>query len=248
MSAKKYIEEVVALIQEINTTQMEKIQEVAALVTDSVRRERPVFLFGAGHSNILAIECFSRAGGFRNFQAVIDPGLDFGSGSLRQSGFERLPGYAPIVFQSYDVQPEDLFIIISNSGRNPVPVQMAIEAKKKGAVVIALTSVAHSNSVESNDSSGKKLVDLADIILDNGCPVGDALVKFEGLLPRVGPGSTVAGATILNAIIVQAAEDLIDIGIVPPVALSGNMPGGKEYNQTLQAQHVNVMKQMKHRE
>ena len=246
MSAETYLTQIKELINKIESSQLEKIHQVADLVASAVINERLVYLFGAGHSNILAIECFDRAGGLGNMQPMIDAGLDFISGASRQGGFERLPGYSPIVIKEYDLQPGDVIIVISNSGRNPAPVQMALEAKKLGATVIALTSVEHSQAVSSNDPSGKKLIDIADIILDNGCPAGDALVQFPGFLPRVGPGSTVAGAAILNAIVVQAAKNLLDQGLVPPVAISGNLPEGKEFNEKFFNRQRKFYSKMKH--
>lgn len=231
MGAEQYISGIRRLIEQVEKTQMDTIRRVAGLVADAVEAERLVYIFGAGHSHFLAYECFVRAGGLANMQAILDHGLDFGSGMRRQSGFERLPGYAEIVIKDYDIGPGDLMIVVSNSGRNPAPVTMALEGKKRGATVVALTSLPHSTSVASNDPSGKRLFEVADLVLDNGCPAGDALVELEGLPPRVAPGSTVMGALIINAIVAQAAKDLVDRGVTPPVAFSGNLEGGREYNE-----------------
>lgn len=231
MSAEQYILEIKKLIERVEKTQLSNIRHVAELIEDSIMRDRLVYVFGAGHSHLLAYECFNRAGGLVTMQAILDTGLDFGSGMRRQGGFERLPGYAKIVIQDYDIRPGDVMIIISNSGRNPAPVEMALEGKKRGATIIALTSLPHSTSVSSSDPSGKRLFEVANIVLDTGCVAGDALVKLEGLPPRVGPGSTVMGALILNAIVVQIAKNLLDRAEIPPVALSGNLAGGREYNE-----------------
>jgi uncharacterized phosphosugar-binding protein len=231
MGAELYILEIKKLIEKVEKTQLSNIRRAAELVADSIVRDRLVHIFGAGHSHFLAYECFDRAGGLLNMQAILDHGLDFGSGMRRQGGFERFPGYAKIVIQDYDIGPDDVMIVISNSGRNPAPVEMALEGKKRGATIIALTSLPHSTSVSSNDPSGKRLFEVADLVLDNGCVAGDALVELEGLPPRVGPGSTVIGALILNAIVVQAAKNLLNRGEIPPVAFSGNLEGGREHNE-----------------
>jgi len=246
MSAQTYIDEAKKLIEKIEKTQMDKIHQVAELVSEAIIKEKLVYIFGAGHSSILCIECFARAGGLANMQPMLDAGLDYGSGAQRQSGFERLPGYAKCMVHDYNIQPGEVVIILSNSGRNPVPVQMALEAKELGAVIVGITSFAHTNSVTSNDPSGKKLIDVADIIFDNGCPAGDALVKFPDFLPRVGPGSTVAGAVILNSIVVQASKNLLDKGINPPVAFSGNLPEAKEYNEQFFKQREVFSRKMRH--
>jgi len=231
MSAEQYILEIKKLIEKVEKTQISNIRRAAELIADSIMRDRLVYVFGAGHSHLLAYEVFARAGGLAQMQPILDHGLDFGSGARRQGGFERLPGYAKIVIQDYDIRPGDVMIVISNSGRNPAPVEMALEGKKRGATVIALTSLPHSMSVSSSDPSGKRLFEVADLVLDTGCVAGDALVKLEGLPPRVGPGSTVIGALILNAIVVQVAKNLLDRGETPAVAFSGNLEGGQEYNE-----------------
>jgi uncharacterized phosphosugar-binding protein len=247
MSAQQYISEIKHLIDYIEISQMENIQRVADLVADAILQERLVYIFGAGHSNLMACECFARAGGLANIQPILDPGLDFYAGAARQSGFERLPGYVHCLIQDYDIQPGDVVIIVSNSGRNPAPVQMALEVKKLGAIVVALTSMAHSASVTSKDPSGKRLFEIADIVLDNGCLPGDALVQLPELRPRVGPGSTVMGAMILNAIIVQASRNVLDRNGLPPVGMSGNLEGGKEYNEKIAEIRNKFSRKMRHR-
>jgi uncharacterized phosphosugar-binding protein len=233
MSAEQYIAEIKKLIGGVEKTQLGNIRRAAEWVAETVMQDRLVYLFGAGHSCLLTLEVFARAGGIMHMQPILDAGLDFGSGAGRQGGFERLPGYAKIVIQDYDIQPDDLMIVISNSGRNPAPVEMALEAKERGATIIALTSLPHSSSVSPSNPAGKRLFEVADLVLDTGCPAGDALVQLEGLPPRVAPGSTVIGALILNAIVAQAAKNLLDRGEVPAVPLSGNLEGAREYNEQL---------------
>lgn len=121
MSAEKYINAAKELIKKIEESQLDVIHKVADLVSNAIINEKLVFIFGAGHSSILSIECFARAGGLGNMQPMLDAGLDYGSGARRQSGFERLPGYAKCMVNDYGIGEGDLVIIISNSGRNPVP-------------------------------------------------------------------------------------------------------------------------------
>ena len=247
MSAEQYILEIKKLIGKVEETQLDNIRRAAELVADSIMRGRLVYVFGTGHSSLLSMEVFARAGGLFQMQPILDAGLDFGSGANRQGGFERLPGYSRVVIQDYDIAPDDVMIVISNSGRNPTPVEMALEGKKRGATIIALTSLPHSMSVSSNDPSGKRLFEIADVVLDNGCVAGDGLVKLEGLPPPVGPGSGVVGALILNAIVVQAAKNLLDRGATPAVAFSGNLEGAQEYNENVLGEAMNKFwRQMRH--
>lgn len=231
MSAEQYMAEIRELIDGVEQTQLEGIKRAAEWLADSIQRDRLVFIFGAGHSALLAQEVFARAGGLLQMQPILDPGLDFFAGARRQGGFERLPGYAKIVIQDYDIQSDDVLIVISNSGRNPAPVEIALEAKEKGAKIVALTSLPHSTGVSANNPAGKRLFEVSDLVLDTGCPPGDAVVKLEGLPPRVAPSSTVIGALILNAIVAQTARYLLDRGATPAVAMSGNLEGGREYNE-----------------
>lgn len=247
MSAEQYILEIKNLIEKVEETQLDNIRRAAELVADSIMRDRLVYVFGTGHSSLLSMEVFARAGGIFQMQPILDAGLDFGSGARRQGGFERLTGYAKIVIQDYDIAPDDVMIVISNSGRNPTPVEMALEGKKRGATIIALTSLPHSTSVSPNNPSGKRLFEVADLVLDNGCVAGDGLVKLEGLLPPVGPGSGVMGALILQAIVVQAAKNLLDRGETPAVPLSGNLEGAREYNhKVLGEAREKFWRQMRH--
>ena len=233
MSVERYVEEIRGLIDKVESTQVENIKRAAQWITDSVARGDLVYIFGAGHSHILCYEVFARAGGFPHWQPILDQGLDFGAGARRQGGFERLPGYAQYVIRDYDIKPDDVVIVISNSGRNPAPVEIALEAKERGAKIIALTSMAHSSSVSAANPAGKRLFEISDLVIDNGCPAGDALISLEGLPAKVAPGSTVLGALILNCIVAQVAQNLLDRGVKPPVWISGNLEGGQDYNKRI---------------
>ncbi len=233
MGAENYISEVKGLIKKLETTQMDTIRKVAALIGEETMKNEFVYVFGAGHSNILATEVFVRAGGLVNFHPIFDSGLDFGSGARRQSVFERMPGYIQCIMQDYQIKEKNVIIIISTSGINPAPVEVALEAKKKEAVVVAITSLAYAKSVPPRDPSGKKLYEIADFVIDNGCPPGDALVSLTDLPPRVGAGSTVIGAIIMNSLVTEAAEYILKKGNVPPIVFSGNLPQGDEYNQKI---------------
>ena len=143
---------------------------------------------------------------------------------------ERVEGMADVMLHYYEPSAKDALIIISNSGRNAAPIEMAKGAKARGVPVIAITSLAHSKGTNSRHSSGKKLYELADVVIDNGCPKGDCLMHLEGLRQPVGAGSGVAGLFIAHSIIVQTIQNLLERGIEPPVFMSGNLDGSDEFN------------------
>ncbi len=231
MSIEQYIAEVKKLVERVEQTQIDAMKRAARLMADAILWDRLVYVFGAGHSSLLAYDVFARAGGLLHMQPMADAGLDFASGANRQGGFERLPGYAGIVIADYDIQPGDVIIVISQSGRNPAPVEIALEGKARGATIIALTSLPHSRSVTPGNPADKRLFEIADLVLDNGCPPGDALVRLEGLAAPVGPGSTVLGAVIMQALVTQTARNILERGAMPAVAMSGNLPDGEAYNE-----------------
>lgn len=228
-----YFDAISRAMERIRETQGENILKAAHLISDCIAKDGLVHAFGTGHSHILAKEISFRAGTLAPINLIYDPSL---AGSLqmeKSSYLERLEGYAKILIDYIDPSPEDIVIIISNSGRNAVPVEMALEARERGNKVIAVTSVAYSKNSTSRHSSGKRLFEVADVVLDNCGKVGDIAVKVPELEQGLGPTSTITGAYILNAVIVQAAFNLLDQSIEPPVLWSGNLDKGMAFNENI---------------
>ncbi|MCQ2475268.1 MAG: SIS domain-containing protein [Clostridia bacterium] len=229
--ALEYLENLNRIINEIIENQLGAIEECSAAFAQALENDRNIFLFGTGHSHMLAEELFYRAGGLVKIQPVLETALMLHESAAKSTEIERLPGYADILFETYSMKKDDVIVIISNSGRNGVCVDMAQLAKEKGLKVAALTNLNHSKSMESRHPSGKKLYQFADIVLDNmGC-VGDASVHFEQLGRNAAPTSTSAGAAILNAVVAGCIEKMLDDGVVPEVFSSSNVDGGDEVNE-----------------
>ncbi len=150
---------------------------------------------------------------------------------------ERLPGVASVLLDRHDLREGEVLIVVSNSGINAVPVEIAIEAKQKGLFVIALTSLAHSRKVPARHASGKRLFEVADLYLDNCGETGDAAVVYPGWNGKVGPTSAVAGIFLINQIICRVVERYLAEGLTPPVYVSANLPGGDEHNRRLEEQY-----------
>lgn len=218
-----YIDELIKLLGQLTASQKKNIEASADIVSQSMMNDGVIHMFGTGHSSLIAQEGFMRAGGLLPVNAMLDERVLLSGGALNSSAMEKTDGLAAEILADHEVQPSDAAIIISNSGRNAAPIEMALEMKNKGVPVIAITSARHSASVEPAHSSGKKLSDLADVVFDNGAPYGDAVVTVPGLLSRMGPISTVTGAAIVNCIFIRAAEKILASGGEPIELPSGNV-------------------------
>jgi len=177
---------------------------------------------------LIADEAFFRAGGIAPINPILHERLIFLKGALESTRTEQESGFARFLIELEDIRAEDLGVIISNSGRNAAPLEMAIEMKARGLKVIAITNLKQSRASASRHASGKRLYEVADVTIDNCAPVGDALLALPGLESRIGPSSTVAGATIINSIIIEAVVELLRRGEKIPVLPSANVEGVTE--------------------
>lgn len=232
MLYQNYWQEVNSVLEYVMTTQKEGIEKAAQLVADSLVRDGMLYVFGCGHSHIIGEDLFYRAGGTAAVCAMLDSDLMLHTGAAKSSVYEKMTGLAQPVFERYGITEKDVLLVVSTSGINGVPVEMAMCAKEQGIPVIAIVSGAYAGDT-SRHPSGKKLHDVADIVLDNGIGHGDAAVQIEGSDMRVGPISTISSCLIAQSIVVQADENMWKKGVRPPVYVSGNVPGGMEKNQEL---------------
>lgn len=223
--AKRYFDIVQSVLSRILETQTPALEVAAGMVAGTIQRDGIIYSLGGGHSFLIAVELYCRAGGLSRFDVIHD--RTFGRA-------ERLPGYARTLLESYPVTPTDMVIIVSNSGRNCLPVEMALEARQRGIATIGITSLAHSRSVAPRTPQGLRLFEVCDLAIDTGVPAGDASLELAPGSPlRVGPVSTIAGAFIANCISGMAARKLSECGLEPPVFASANCDGADEHNQPL---------------
>ena len=234
MKGSCYISVVNETIARAWNSQQEKIAAAAEQIAEAIKRKNNVFIFGCSHAGILSEEVFYRTGGLAVINPIFFPGFMLNTKPVTMtSRLERIPGIGRMLLLENHLRKGDVLLIHSVSGRNTVPVEMAIEASKTGVYVIALTNMEYSSGAASQHPSGKKLYEVSDLVLDNCGVPGDAAIRLEGLEEAVGPTSTAVGAALMNGLIIEVVEKLINDKIVPPVFLSANLDGGDEHNRKI---------------
>ena len=227
-SAFDYLDQAQAILNRIRATQMDVIETAAVLCASTILQDGLVHLFGTGHSRIFVEEMFPRHGSFPGFHPIVELSLTYhnlvvGSNGQRQAMFlEHIEGFGQVILRNFVFSKPDCFLIFSNSGVNQVVIDVAMEAKRQNMPVIAVVSMDHCQKSSAVHSSGKKLTDVADIVIDNCTPAGDALVRIDGLDDPVGPGSTIGAATVTNALKCRIAEKLTQSG-KPPIVLTSSI-------------------------
>jgi uncharacterized phosphosugar-binding protein len=230
VSHHQYRERITEILNGIFTTQAENIEKAATVMADCVAGKGLVHLFGSGHSVLPVQDIFPRYGAFPGFRPMMDPRLMWtnviGSGGAKGLlWLERREGYAQVLFENEPIRSGDVMVVFSHGGLNAAGIEVAIESKKRGLTVIAVTSMCNYRQRQATHSSGKKLVDVADIVIDNCCPSEDALVKVDGWKAPVAASSTVATVMISMQLVAQLATELAGRGITLPVFVSPNVPG-----------------------
>lgn len=222
------------LIDKIQLTQEDVIENAAESIVDAIKNNRSIFAFGASHAGMLSMELFYRTGGLVNINPIFAADL---MSNIRPatltSDIERLEGYGNLILRNTDAKKGDVLILHSVSGRNAVTIDMGLEAKKMGIKVIVITNIEYTNIVSSRHSSGLKLKDVGEIVIDNCGEFEDSSQFVKGVEQKMGPTSTVTGAFIVNSISLKVAEKLVEIGIEVPVFHSANIDGGDEHNKLL---------------
>ena len=251
-AALTYFADAISRLEQLRRTQTGNIQKAADLCADRISKGGLVFLFGNGHSRMMCEEMTPRQGCFPGFVALVELALSnhaniVGANGLRAPLYlEGYEGYAEQILRGYKFGPHDAFIVISTSGIRPVIVEMAMGAQKRGMPVIGIVSKAHCEVAKAAHSTGKKLIDCADIVIDNQCPPGDCVLELEGLEWRTGPVSTVTGATIINMIRCATAEGLLARGMKPVLLPSHQFVGNTGAAAQLEEFYEAYRKSLRH--
>lgn len=233
-SMDRYYEIVLGQMREIRATQWQKIDQAAAWLGEALAKDRWLYAFGTGHSHLLAEEIFYRAGGLARATPMLDEKLMLHENAIEATYVEREAGYAEKLLDLYPVEAGDVMLVASNSGRNAVPIELALTARSRGIKVVAITNFAHGKAWPSRHASGKNLADVADLALDNCGISGDACLEVPGFPHRVGSSSTSTGALIVNAIIVQGIDYALKQGVTPEIYISSNSNGDDHNDKLLQ--------------
>ncbi|MER7369099.1 SIS domain-containing protein [Nonomuraea wenchangensis] len=234
-----YVNEVLELARRVAESQAEPVRRAAALLVSALRAGGVVQAFGSGHSEAVAMEIAGRAGGLVPSNRLSPRDLVLYGGrppGVLTPELERDPAVAHEIYALAPVAPQDVFVLISSSGINGAVVELARLVKDRGHPLIALTSVAHSAGMTSRHPSGSKLMDLADVVLDNGAPYGDAILDLPGG-GSYGAVSTITSALLAQMVVTEAVDELVALGETPPVYLSVNVTGGDEHNKALESRY-----------
>lgn len=222
------------VLEEALTTETGSIVAAAEVLVRTFEAEGLLYIFGSGHSHMFAEEAFYRAGGAVRVCPVLKPPYMLHEGAVRSTQLERESGHAGDVLAGYHLDAErDCMLVVSNSGVNALPIEVAQSARALGLPVLAITSRRYADSV---GRPGPRLHDVADVVIDNHCPPGDALLSLGEGLPSTGPASTIVGLTLLNTLIVEACSLQLRSGVRPQVFLSANMPGAADHNEAVVAE------------
>ena len=244
-----YLQKCTGIIEKVKA-QQQQIQQTAQWFAQSIIEGRVVHLFGTGHSRIMVEEMWPRYGSFPGFNPIVELSLTFhnnvtGANGQRQAMFlENVSGLAERILRNFNLSEKDCALIVSSSGSNIVPIEMAELFQQKKIKTVALITTEHSAKSKSKRSDAKKLTDFSDIILDTGAPVGDSMIYIDGLETPVSPGSTVGGIMIINCIKAELAKLLTEAGQPPKVLTAACIVGDEKAKELFEAaydEHAHLM-------
>ena len=233
----RYLDEAVTGLQRVRDGQGDGIAAAASACADSIAADKLVFTFGTGHGSFAALETFPRTGTVTGFRPIVEtPIASFhhvlgDQGAAQYRFLHTREGYGKAILRSHRLDPDDTMILFSHSGINAVVLEIADEAQAMGMTVVGVTSIAHSSRVEARHSGGRRLFELADVVIDTGVPYADAGLRIDGLEHPLGPTSTVVAVAVAHAIVAGTVERLVERGRTPFVMVNPNTAGREEANR-----------------
>jgi len=236
--AERYFDALASQLARVRAEESTAIAQAATVMADALAAGRLIYVFGCGHSAMLSMDLFYRAGGLILVHPVFDERVILTRRPVTETtDWEQREGWAQKAFRESGAEAGDVIIVFSTSGRNPAPVDVALTAKEVGLAVIGVTSRAYASAHPSRHSTGKRLHEAVDVVVDNHVEPGDAALSLPGLEQKVGPTSTALGSAIAQALVVEALAKLLARGEETPIYVSANLPGGKEHNEAVLARY-----------
>ena len=219
----EYGDRIIECIKNAEEKNKEVIKQLAEKFAENIENDKVIHTFGTGHSHMLGIELFARAGGLGNVDAMLDPDTLTAFGAQRSGAMEKTSGVSDVIYDSYNIQPGDIMIITSNSGRNAMPIEMAMRCQKEGVYTVALTNLEQSKNQTSRHPSGKRLFECVDCVIDSCVPTADATLDLNGI--KTGPASSIVTMFLVNTIVSEAIKIVQSHGKRPYVFQSQNVDG-----------------------
>lgn len=216
-----FIETVIEQLKEIDRTQNENLEAASKMIANSFKNGGIMQAFGSGHSYSIAKELVERAGGLFAVKMIQDPALGI---------YEAVPGVGDVLMRKVDIRPEDTVVIASHSGINPLPIEVALNAKNRGAKLIAVTSIKASKALKSRHRSGLRLFEISDINLDTLTPEGDANFRIGNMEEKICPSSTMASVALIQSLVYKVVKNMYEEGVVCDIRVSSNVEGGLKHN------------------
>ena len=231
-----YLPKVIELLTRVENEQFESIRAAAQLMAGAIQNDRLIHVYGGGgHTTLCVGEMFFRAGGLCNINPIMETGLSVFNQALKYLEFERSENYGDAIVRYYRLQKDDVIIIFHNIGVNPATIDAAMQAKKDGAKIIAVSSSLWQQGLPKDSpirhSSGKNLFDFADVKIDDYNPVGDTIVELKGFSTPIAPVSNIVDFYIAHRLEIETAKTCLEMGIQPPMWKSANVAGGDEFNK-----------------
>lgn len=240
MITEKYFEGVISVLERIKNTQSDKIKAAAAMVAEVIENNGIIYAFGCGHSHLAALDCFYRSGGLANVSAMLDTDLMLHNGAAKSSRMEKMNGIAECVLDRYCITENDLLFVISTSGKNAVPVEMAEAAAKRGIRTVGIVS----SEYFCDKDKMPMLFEMCDLFIDNCVPYGDAIIGLDGTDTRIGSVSTAASTFIMQSVLAEGAQKAHENGAEVSIYKSGNVRGGSEYNKKIVNRYLQRIKHL----
>lgn len=233
-------EKIIQLIEDFTNTQETNLKEISKVIVDHIENGGKFYAVGTGHSHMVGEEFYARAGGLACIQLIAPMELTLGEHPLKSTQIERIAEYAHVIISQYKISKGDIVMITSNSGRNSMPIELALELKRREIKTIAFTNLKHSRQVTSRHESGKRLFEVCDYVIDNCGYKGDAIMDIDGVKGKMGSSSSIIGMYMAQCLSMHIAKEMVQREMTVPVFLSANVDEGDKWNDKIMKEYYHI--------